>query len=50
MLPNGLHHIGIVSTRPVGGDGKYFVVHNIGAGAQNEDVLREFRIIGHYRW
>jgi len=41
-LPNGLYHIGIVT-----GSG---VVHNIGYGAQNEDVLRAFRIIGHYRW
>ncbi|HEY8133257.1 MAG TPA: DUF1287 domain-containing protein [Thermoanaerobaculia bacterium] len=41
-LPNGLYHIGIVT-----GTG---VVHNIGYGAQNEDVLRAFRIIGHYRW
>ena len=48
-LPNGLYHIGIVSTRPARG-GDYLVVHNIGAGAQNEDVLRAFRIIGHYRW
>ena len=41
-LPNGLYHIGIVT-----GSG---VVHNIGYGAKNEDVLRAFRIIGHYRW
>ena len=41
-LPNGLYHIGIVTATGV--------VHNIGYGAQNEDVLRAFRIIGHYRW
>jgi uncharacterized protein YijF (DUF1287 family) len=41
-LANGLYHNGIVSSSGV--------VHNIGYGAQNEDVLRAFRIIGHYRW
>lgn len=47
-LPNGLHHIGVVSRHRGAGD--YLVVHNIGAGAQEEDVLRAFTIIGHYRW
>ena len=42
-LPNGLYHIGIVTSERT-------VVHNIGYGAQNEDVLRAFRVIGHYRW
>lgn len=42
-LPNGLYHIGIVS-------GADRVVHNIGYGAQNEDVLHAWKIIGHYRW
>jgi uncharacterized protein len=48
-LSNGLHHIGVVSQRR-NTSGEYTVVHNIGAGAQNEDVLRAFTIIGHYRW
>jgi len=26
------------------------MIHNIGAGAQKEDALRSFTIIGHYRW
>jgi uncharacterized protein YijF (DUF1287 family) len=43
-LPNGLHHIGIVS------DDSGMVVHNIGEGAKNEPVLHTFKIIGHYRW
>lgn len=43
-LPNGLYHIGLVSTRPALDGRNYLVVHNIGAGAQNEDVLRAFRI------
>jgi uncharacterized protein YijF (DUF1287 family) len=41
-LPNGLYHVGVVTREGV--------VHNIGYGAQNEDVLRAFRVIGHYRW
>jgi len=48
-LPNGLYHIGVVSTR-IAQARDYLVVHNIGAGARSEDVLRAFRIIGHYRW
>ena len=43
QLPNGLYHIGIVSAADR-------VVHNIGNGAQNEDVLHAWKIIGHYRW
>lgn len=50
MLPNGLYHIGIVSNVRNGSNSDYAVVHNIGAGAQREDVLRAFKIIGHYRW
>ena len=26
------------------------IIHNIGRGAQKEDVLRAFAIIGRYRW
>ncbi len=47
-LPNGLYHIGVVSR--VRGASDYLVVHNIGYGAKNEDVLRAWTIIGHYRW
>ena len=47
-LPNGLYHVGVVSS--VRGPSDYLVVHNIGYGAKNEDVLRAYEIIGHYRW
>ena len=47
-LPGGLYHIGVVSNEKSGAD--YLVVHNIGYGTQNENVLRRFQIIGHYRW
>jgi uncharacterized protein YijF (DUF1287 family) len=48
-LPDGRPHIGIVTDRPSGTASRWLVVHNIGAGAQLEDVLLEFKIIGHYR-
>jgi uncharacterized protein len=49
-LRNGLHHIGVVSNVKNSSGSEYLVVHNIGYGTQNEDVLRSFAIIGHYRW
>jgi uncharacterized protein YijF (DUF1287 family) len=49
-LPNGLHHIGVVAEDRVPGTRRPYVVHNIGDGAQQEDVLFSFVILGHYRW
>ncbi len=49
-LPNGLHHIGVVAGERVPDAARHYVVHNIGAGARQEDVLYAFEIIGHYRW
>jgi len=49
-LPQGLYHIGIVAEDRVPGTERPYVIHNIGAGTQKEDVLRAFEIIGHYRW
>ncbi len=49
-LDNGLLHIGIVSTEMVKETKRYYMIHNIGAGAQKEDMLNDFKIIGHYRW
>lgn len=49
-LDNGLLHIGLVlPTRSPDGL-RPLMVHNIGAGAQIEDVLFAFEIIGHYRY
>ena len=48
-LDNGLDHVGVVSANR-GGDGRPLVVHNIGRGAREEDVLFAWRITGHYRW
>ena len=49
-LPGGLYHIGIVSDSVVPKSQRYFMIHNIGAGTQEEDVLNSYEIIGHYRW
>lgn len=48
-LPNGLHHIGVVADAKTR-RGRPLVVHNIGSGAQSEDILDAFEKIGHYRW
>lgn len=48
-LDNGLAHIGIVSSKR-SPTGTPLVVHNIGAGAQIEDVLSSWKIKGHYRY
>jgi uncharacterized protein YijF (DUF1287 family) len=48
-LDNGLDHVGVVSTTR-GGGGRPLVVHNIGRGAQEEDVLFAWTLTGHYRW
>jgi uncharacterized protein len=48
-LPGGLLHIGVVA-RGKNRAGRPLVVHNIGAGAQLEDVLDAYEKIGHYRW
>ncbi|HRD31284.1 MAG TPA: DUF1287 domain-containing protein [Fimbriimonadaceae bacterium] len=48
-LPNGRLHIGVVSDRK-SGQGFPLIIHNIGRGAQEEDVLKAWDQIGHYRW
>lgn len=45
---SGLLHIGIVSDRR-SADGVPLVLHNIGAGTQEEDLLFQHPVIGHYR-
>ena len=46
-LGGGILHIGIVSDRRAAG--VPLVLHNIGAGAREEDILFRYTIIGHYR-
>ena len=48
ILPGGLTHVGIVSDRKIS-SGTPLVIHNIGSGTQEEDILFEYRITGHYR-
>lgn len=47
-LGRGILHVGIVSDRRAT-TGTPLVIHNIGAGAREEDILFRFTIIGHYR-
>jgi uncharacterized protein len=46
---SGRPHTGVVSTTPAPDGTHLLVTHNIGAGAQTEDVLFAFPITGHYR-
>jgi uncharacterized protein len=48
-LGGGITHIGLVVSQR-GPTGHYMVVHNIGRGPQMEDVLFDWKIIGHYRY
>lgn len=50
MLPGNLPHIGIVSDRRAADTGRPLVIHNIGAGPKEEDMLFAYPITGHYRY
>lgn len=47
-LPSGVPHIGIVSDRRIGE--RPLILHNIGAGAREEDVLFTFERTAHFRF
>src|SRR5688500_10129871 len=47
-LGNGVLHIGILGDRMTA-EGAPLVIHNIGAGAREEDILFSYAVIGHYR-
>lgn len=49
-LSSGVEHIGIVVNTWSESTKGYKIVHNIGAGARNEDVLLNWKITGHYRY
>ena len=49
-LSDGVEHIGILTNLSSDADKHYLIVHNIGAGARVEDVLLNWKIIGHYRY
>lgn len=48
LIDGRLPHIGLVSDRR--GSRGWLVVHNIGAGAREEDALFDHPITGRYRW
>jgi uncharacterized protein YijF (DUF1287 family) len=49
-LPSGLLHVGLVTDRRAAGTNRPLMVHNIGRGAQCQDVLFNFTLVAHYRW
>ncbi len=49
-LDGNLPHIGIVSDVKDSQSGRYKIVHNIGAGPKLDDMLFDYRIVGHYRF
>lgn len=48
-IPPNLPHIGIISERK-NAHGVPLVIHNIGAGTQEDDVLHNWPLTGHYRY
>jgi uncharacterized protein YijF (DUF1287 family) len=46
-LGRGIVHIGIVSDKVAGSTP--LIIHNIGSGTQEENILFQYRVIGHYR-
>jgi uncharacterized protein len=49
-LGGGITHIGMVVDREPLLAKRYMILHNIGHGPQIEDVLFDWKIIGHYRY
>ncbi|MGL4668017.1 MAG: DUF1287 domain-containing protein, partial [Saezia sp.] len=49
MLPGNLPHILIVSDQQTP-SGTPLGIHNIGRGAQEENILFQYKITGHYRF
>lgn len=49
-LSGGLPHIGIVSERLAPGSDRPLVLHNIGAGTAEDDMLFAYPIAGHFRY
>ena len=50
-LEGNLPHIGIVSDEPSEeNSNRYKIIHNIGLGPQLNDMLFDFKIVGHYRY
>ncbi len=50
MLPGNLPHIGIVSGKKAEDSGRPLLIHNIGAGTREEDILATYPHTGRYRF
>ncbi len=50
MLPGNLPHIGIVSSEKVKDFDRPKILHNIGRGPVEDDILFKYEITGHYRY
>lgn len=50
-LDNNLPHIGIVSdTLSLANPNRHQIIHNIGSGPQQQDMLFDYKIVGHFRF
>ncbi|MDZ7845638.1 MAG: DUF1287 domain-containing protein [Owenweeksia sp.] len=49
-LGRGLTHIGLVMHETDPKSGRHLVLHNIGGGQVLQDILLDYRIIGHFRY
>jgi uncharacterized protein YijF (DUF1287 family) len=49
-LPGNLPHIGLVSDRRDPASGRPLIIHNIGAGPVEDDILFNYPVTGHYRF
>lgn len=49
-LTGSVTHIGIVVNKKSPDGKRYMIVHNVGFGQVMDDVLFEYKIIGHYRY
>lgn len=49
-LGGAITHIGIVSNKKSNKHSGYQIIHNIGNGQVLEDMLMDYKIIGHYRF
>ena len=50
MLPGNLPHIGIVSDKYNSDRTRYLILHNIGNGTKEEDIIDKYPLTGHYRY
>lgn len=48
-LGKGILHIGLISDSKVLNENRHKIIHNIGCGVKEEDVLTAFKVIHHFR-